>query len=99
MKNSILKKGTFFVLTTGEYSDYEMITLCIATTDIDVIALRSEYLEINPEQDEAFSFETGDFVKWLIVDKKVCQELDYFEWHVDRYHSVFSVDSYGGDYG
>lgn len=88
-----IKKGSMFLLTDGEYSDYEAITLCKATTDIDVMALRAEYMALYPEQNKDYSFRESQFCKWLVVDKKVCKELDYFEWHLGSYSKAdFSLN-------
>lgn len=88
-----IKKGSFFALTNGCYSDYEMVTICKATQDIDVSALHDEYLSLRPEQAKEFRFKDDEFIKWLIVDKKVCKELDYFEWHLGNYSDgEFSLD-------
>lgn len=72
-----IKQGEIILLTDGEYSDYEVNTLCKATKDIDVMALRLEYLELFPKEVEPYSFKVSHFLKWLVVDKCVADEIKY----------------------
>ena len=84
-----IEKGSMFLFTAGTTgSDYEVITFCKATSNIDVIALRVEYLALYPEQEKDYFFKESQFVEWLVVDKKVCEKLDYFEWHLGFYSIV-----------
>jgi hypothetical protein len=78
----MIPKGTLFLLTEGEYSSYYCITLCKAIVDIDVEALKSEYLKLHHEQLEDYKFRTTMFVRWFLVDKRLAQELEYTEWHL-----------------
>lgn len=88
----IILKDTIFLLTRGEYSDYDAITLCKASIDIDIMALRGEYMALHPEQNYDYKFDVYQFVKWIIVDKEICQELDYQEWHLGSYATAdFSI--------
>ena len=79
-----IKKGSLFVITSGEYSDYQMITLCKATQYIDVSALRTEYLALSADGKWHWN-DNNKFVKWLIVDRKACKELDYSEFYLGGY--------------
>lgn len=81
----IIEKDVLFLLTSGEYSDYTAITLCKADVAIDIMILRGEYLASYPEQNTEYKFNQSQFVKWLIVDKQVCKEIDYQEWHIGSY--------------
>ena len=95
-QNIVIKKGSIILVTDGEYSDYETIMFCKAIADIDVIALRSEYMALYPEQKKPYSFEEFNFCKWLVVDKKICEELNCFEWNLGGYAEAdFSIDSIG----
>jgi hypothetical protein len=88
----MIKKGSLFIITSGEYSDYELVTICKALCDIDVQGAKAEYLQAYPEQGEDYKFRYGKFVTWLINEKRIAKELDYFEWHTDDYGIVdFSV--------
>ena len=95
----LIKKGSIFLVTEGEYPDWQVDMLrkidmlCEAIIDIDVMALRSEYLVLYPEQSSAFLFNESQFCKWLVIDKKACKKIDYFDWQLGEYPDVdFSVD-------
>ena len=87
MKENIIKKGKLFVMTHGEYSDYELMTICKASQDIDVFALQEEYLENFKKE----GWQTvPNFIKWLTVDKNVAEEFLYTEWHLGTYGNIVS---------
>ena len=89
----LIKKGSIFLVTEGAYSDYQTDMLCKAITDIDVMALQSEYLALYPKQSKDFSFDEYQFCEWLVDDKKVCKMLEYSEWHLGDYSEIdFSVN-------
>ena len=75
-----IKKGSFFLLTCREYSDYAMAeTICKATEDIDIIQMEQEFTG----EREWLLFSPDKFVDWLIY-KKVCVKLDFIEWHFEN---------------
>jgi hypothetical protein len=76
----VIPAGTLITLSTGEYSDYEVLALGRTVTELDDEALREEYLTLYPEQRTKYDFRVFQFVKWLMVDKRVLQEVDYVEW-------------------
>lgn len=89
----IIKKRKVFVVTRGIYSDYELYLVCRALVDIDIDGLKEEYFQEYPKQKEEYEFSFERFVAWLIINKKVCEELDYYEWHVGSYSKAnFSLD-------
>lgn len=90
-KDTIIPAGTLVVLTWGEYSDYDMLALCRAETDIDTDALAQEFIAMRKDaaadSDEYVStrFSRFAFLKWLVVDKKVLSDQSYAEWHLGSY--------------
>ena len=81
----IIKKGELLIISSGEYSDYRMVALCRASQDIDIEALREEYLTLHPEQRQRYRFREYQFVKWCLVDRTVATEELYREWWIDSY--------------
>ena len=80
-----IKKDDLFILTHGCYSDYSLITVCKALEDIDILFLKEEYLSTNPEQRGRHSFSDYEFTKWLVVDKRMAEEVHCLEWHLGDY--------------
>jgi len=80
-----IKKNEMFLFSAGSYSNYEVITICKAKTDIDIELLKKEYLKNNPDEEEDYCFKQYKFVKWIIVDKKLAEEIRYKEWHLGSY--------------
>ena len=80
-----IAKGALFVLTEGEYSDYQMMVVCRATEDIDPQALTREYLAAYPQQAEDYDAEFYHFAKWLTVDRQAAEEAACWEWHLGEY--------------
>lgn len=76
---TVIPAGTYLVITDGECSEYQVLMLCRTLQDIDMKALRAEF------RPEKYSKEHGSyaFAKWLAVDKKVVEEIDYREWNLD----------------
>ena len=79
-----IKKGEIFLFSNGEYSDYEIVTICKAKNDIDIETLKEEYIKNNPDEKEDY-FEYYKFVKWIIVDKRLADEIEYKEWYLGEY--------------
>ena len=80
--NTLIKKDTVIAITCGVYSDYEMLTICKALQNFDIAELSEEYKKDNGSK----SF--FNFVKWLIVDKRMCDEFDYLELHIGDYRDI-----------
>lgn len=85
---AIISKGTTFLLSKGEYSNYDILTICRADADIDTDVCLGEYLKLHPEQVEGYGFRFFTFAKWLIADKKLVTELEYAEWHMGGYSTA-----------
>ena len=86
-----LKQGSLFTLSHGEYSDYVIIALCRATEDIDIEALREEYMELYPEQREEYEFSPYQFANWLVNVRRSCEEVEYFYWHIGNYGTAYDM--------
>jgi len=78
----VIPKDSFVMLSRGEYSDYTVLTFGKALEDIDIDSLIEEYLSIHPEQSKRYCFKEYAFLKWLCVDRKLIEELDYIEYHI-----------------
>ena len=74
-----------FIFSNGEYSDYEVCTLCRATEDINIKIVKRQYFAKFPNDKENYCFSHDAFMKWLIVDKKLAEELDYTNFHLGSY--------------
>ena len=72
-----IPKGALFIISTGEYSDYSVQTICRALVEIDYDILMTEFLasiDWYPGESE--------YINWLINTKHIAKELDYFEFHI-----------------
>jgi hypothetical protein len=78
-------KGDLIIMTSGDYSDYVIDTLCRALADFDIEEVRQEYLAQFPEEAVRYKFSDTHFKKWLIVDKRLLEELQAREWNFDSY--------------
>ena len=77
----IIKAGELVLLSAGEYSDYGGIALGRATADIDIEAIAREYADANAPNTSRY-FDEFKFAKWLVVDKRLIDEVSYKEWHL-----------------
>jgi hypothetical protein len=84
----IIKTGELFLMTTGEYSDYEVKVLCRANTNINTRAVVDEYLADHPEQARDYGFEDFAFVNWIINETRKADEVTVWEWHFSAYNTT-----------
>lgn len=75
MDNIFLKKEELIALTYGDYSDYTTLAICRVLVNLDIVALKDEYL-----QERSISkLEEYEFLSWLIangkVEQVVCKEI------------------------
>ena len=89
---NIIKSGTYFLITTGAYSDYSVSALYCAKRDADTESLLKEYLELYPEQKEDYEFKPHRYMKWLLVDKDIADEIPFAEYHLGDYSSIADID-------
>jgi len=78
----MIEKGNLFIFTSGEYSDYQVVTLCKAAEDIDMEETMKEYYALFPDERDNY-LRNNVFINWAINTKKIAEELDYAEWHLD----------------
>ena len=85
MADKKVVKGDLIIMTSGDYSDYVIDILCRALADFDIEEMRQEYLVLFPEEAVRYKFSDVHFKKWLIVDKRLLEELQAREWNFDSY--------------
>ncbi len=78
---NIIKQGSLFLLTKGDYSDYTIVAVCKAKEDIDIQKLKKEYSSGFDKKKDS-SLDLDNFVKWLLVDKDIGEEIECFEWEL-----------------
>lgn len=86
---TLVKAGTYLLLTNGEYSDYAVQNLVKATQDFDIKALEIEYLSL-PDRKDRNLFggrfaDVNSFSNWLLNIKKVVEEVPHCEWYLGPY--------------
>jgi predicted ATP-binding protein involved in virulence len=84
----VVKKGDIVLCSSGEYSDYSIMSVGRANKDFNTDELKAEYLSINPEEKKDYSFVDSKFIKWLVVDKELLEEITYTEWHISDYGNI-----------
>lgn len=88
--------GALLTITTGEYSDYCIKGVFRASRQLNCDALKSAWLQLHPDQLEAYSFEEREFLAWLAAEGWL-EPVDCFEWHLSDYRDVenMSVEKLG----
>ena len=86
MKEQIgkINKGELVVLTSGDYSDYQIHCLCTALVDLELEELKSEYSHFPHDSESYYDPEFHDphhFLAWLAKSGKV-KDVDYREFHL-----------------
>lgn len=85
---STIRKGTLLLLSRGEYSDYDVTAVCRATQDFDPDALKREWLDAHPDQDEQYRADLSAFLAWLLNVKAIAEELEVTELHLGSYSTL-----------
>ena len=98
----IIEEGEIFILTTGQYSDYTLLAPCRANQDIDIESLGTEYAQLRRKQGKSWWGSIYGFVKWIVVDKKLADELPFREWNIEfgpdgAYSSLEEPDTFWRD--
>jgi hypothetical protein len=94
-----IPKGRIFIISTGEYSDYDVQTIFQAKEDLDAAELSQEYLKLFPTEAVLYSLCFTKFIHWLMNIKAVVEEIDYSEWHLGDYSTLTpEVDERRGYY-
>lgn len=79
------KAGELAVITSGAYSDYCLLAFGRVLRDFSPDDLRDQWIAEYPEQKDDYHFNSGAFLKWLIVDLKLIEEMPLPEWHLGSY--------------
>lgn len=82
-----IAKDTIIFFSSGEYSDYSAVGLFKATKDIDVSAVRDQYISLHPEQMTKYEFKEDMFMQFL-KDEDYLEELPYKEWYLGAYSKI-----------
>lgn len=77
------KKGETLLMSSGEYSDYQIILLCKVVQDFDEIDVYEKY----DGKKEGYNFDCDEFVNYLIKNKLI-KEIDYVEWNCESYGRI-----------
>jgi hypothetical protein len=85
----IIKTGELFLMTTGQYSDYDVKVLCRANTNINTSAVVDEYLVDHPEEAQDYHFGEFAFINWVINETKKADEVTAWEWHFSAYDTAY----------
>jgi hypothetical protein len=85
----IIKRGEIVLLTSGEYSDYDVKALARATADIDVDYIKREYLSQFPDERD-YKFRAYHFIEWLI-ERKMIDKLKYHEFYLGDDNADFDL--------
>ena len=86
----MIKKNELFIFSSGEYSDYEVFTVCRALKNIDVDKMKDEYLKLYSLEDYGFS--EYRFMNWIINVKHLVEELDFKEWFLGTFNNCDSMN-------
>jgi len=92
---NIIKKGELFLFSIGEFSNYGIKATCKAQKDIDVEEIKQQYLEQYPDQEEYCEFEPYRFIKWVLVDQGLAEEISCKELHMDYCAPIFALKDKG----
>lgn len=93
----IITKGSVFIISSGEYSDYEALVICEALEDINPKELQEEYYKKYPQQLNYKETEYSEFienaVKWMVEERKCIKRLNA-EDDVEDFHLQSDYDKY-----
>ena len=65
----MITKGSIFIITSEEYTEYEPICACVASRHMDLEELEEEYFKENEK------YSNNLFLNWLIEKKKYAKKL------------------------
>ena len=77
-----IDKGEWFILTTGQYDDYEVIAVCQAEHELDCDCLWYEYFHDRRKDDSPLYGDNGGFLPWLI-QRGLVKSVNYNEWDLN----------------
>lgn len=90
-----IKKDEIIILSSGEYSDYNISYLCKALEDINTEELRNEWINLHPEQTIQYSFKPYEFIDFL-KEKKLVEVIPCVEWYMGSYDNISSMRVWEG---
>lgn len=85
----IIKAGERIILSSGEYSDYSVLTTVDALEDFDIDFIRKEWVNFKASRTE-YCDGHYEFLAWLINVRRCVAEVavDWREWHIGSYSRV-----------
>ncbi len=80
------KRGTLLAVTSGTYSDYNVMGFFVALQSFSPETQLSQYLDANPDQFEQYRFKEDQFLQHLI-NAGLLLEIQFGELHLTDYSS------------
>src|SRR5512139_289415 len=82
-----IPQGALFTITTGEYSDYTVHGVFRALKEIDMDALRKQWLRNHPEQKEMHTFDEHQFLA-AMTRRGLFKPVKSWNWHLGDYGNI-----------
>lgn len=76
------KKGEYIMLSSGEYSDYGVNAVGVATRDFTLSGVYEEYISEHPEQSLHWNLVNYQLIAWLTRSGGPIEEIDTSEINV-----------------
>jgi hypothetical protein len=86
-KLRILEAGELIIITSGEYSDYNIQFVGKTISSFDAEAMLEAWLTEHPDQRKDYNFNEYEFLAYLMASG-LFQELHPVEWHLSDYSTV-----------
>lgn len=84
-KPATVPAGTLLLVTSGSHDDYQPRLLCRAREELDIDALRGEWIEtLEPWQRDVWAMDT-QFLRWLLETRQAVEEVGCHELWLDSY--------------
>jgi hypothetical protein len=80
------KKGEVLQLTTGEYSDFQIIAIVKVLKDIDELEVLKLFIPTKKDK-----YDNDGFCTFLMKEKYV-KEIETIEWHYENYGRLETSD-------
>lgn len=82
--SAVAKAGTLVLVSSGEYSDYSVISIVRVLSDFTPAEELEQYLSAHPEQREDYSFEKDQYFAHLLK-RGLVEELEHSTYHLGDY--------------
>lgn len=90
-----IRRGEFFIVSNGEYSDYSVYGLFKATQDINIEEEISGFLKTIPIDDEfRRRFSSESFINWLTIKRELAEEIKALEFWTTSYSFFTEKDNW-----